>query len=666
MEMEKNYNPKEVEARLYRWWESSGFFTPKIDPKKKPFVITLPPPNVTGDLHLGHVAFLTVADIFGRYHRMRGIPTLLLPGTDHAAIAAQVTVEKRLAKEGLTRHTLGKEEFMDRMWQFINTYKPRIESQIRLIGVSADWSRNHFTLDPFLTTAVQKFFKDLQEAGLIYQSDYITTWCPRCQTVLSDLENVHRDEQGNLWFINYGPVTVSTTRPETMLGDTAIAVHPNDKRYQELIGTTVTLPLMQREIPIISDSQVDMKFGTGAVKLTPAHSEVDYEIAKRQNLEVIPVIDLLGRINKNGGPYEGLKILPARQKIIDDLTKLGLIEKQIPHISAVGHCERCDTITEQQITKQWFVKMKPLAEPAIQAAKEGKIKFVPESQKKVFLHWLENIHDWAISRQLWWGHPIPIEGSTDTLDTWFSSALWPFATLGWPEETPDFKYFFPTTLMVTARDIIFFWVARMVMASLFETKQLPFSTVYFNPLILDEKGQKMSKTKGNVMDPIPLAEKYGMDALRMSVTIQAPANGNVKLGEPKIAGMRNFANKIWNSTRYVLSYEGELKPKLNKTDRAFLKRLGQLEKEVSYAIAHHRISEAAEELYNFYWHEFCDKYLESTKNRRAETQETLLEALKRSLVLLHPFMPFITEELWQKIPGQEGRPLMLAPWPKTR
>ncbi len=665
-ELDKNYQPNEVEPRIYSWWEKSGFFTPTIDPKKKPFVITLPPPNVTGDLHLGHVAFLTDADIFARYYRMTGRPTLLLPGTDHAAIAAQVTVEKLLAKEGLTRNDLGKEKFLERMWEFINKYQPRILEQMKAVGVSADWTRTRFTLDEGLTKAVKKFFADLQKDDLLYQADYITTWCPRCQTVLSDLENVHREETGSLWYIKYGPLTVATTRPETMLGDTAVAVHPDDKRYLALVGKTVPLPLMDREIPVIADPSVDPKFGTGAVKLTPAHSEIDYEIAERHKLPGVVVIDHLGKITESGGVYQGMRINAARAKIVEDLTALGLIKKTEVHVHSVGHCERCDTVTEQRVTKQWFIKMKPLAEPALKAVREGKIKIVPESQTKVYYHWMENIRDWPISRQLWWGHPIPIAGSTDTLDTWFSSALWPFATLGWPDKTNDLEYFFPTTVMVTGRDIIFFWVARMIMSSLYETKQVPFETVYLNPFILDEKGQKMSKTKGNVLDPLPIAEKYGMDALRMSLVVQAPANANMRLSEAKIAGMRNFANKIWNSARYVLAYEGEIATKINNDDQKILDRLTKLEKETTYAIEHFRINEAAESLYEFYWHEFCDIYLESTKDRRAEAQESLTEVLARSLTLLHPFMPFVTEEIWQKLPGQAGSPLMLAPWPATK
>lgn len=680
MEMDKNYNPSLVEKRLYSWWEKSGFFTPKIEPGKKPFVITLPPPNITGDLHLGHASTFTHADIFGRFWRMQGRPTLLLPGTDHAAIAAQVTVEKQLAKERLTRHDLGKEKFLERMWEFVNTYQPRIRDQIRAFGVSADWSRERFTLDEGLTKATKKFFADLKSAGLLYQADYITTWCPRCQTVLSDLENIHKEETGSLWFIKYGPITVATTRPETMLGDTAAAVHPDDKRYKELIGKTTTLPLLNREIPIIADEAVDPKFGTGAVKVTPAHSEADYEIAQRHSLPAITVIDQNGRITKEGGPYEGLRINAARQKIVEDLTREGLIEKTEVHTSAVGHCERCDTTTETLITKQWFINMKPLAEEALKKENDSQIKFIPESQKKVYYHWLHNIRDWAISRQLWWGHPIPIEGSADTLDTWFSSALWPFATLGWPEESEDFKYFFPTTLMVTGRDIIFFWVARMIMTSLYETKKIPFEAVYLNPFILDEKGQKMSKTKGNVLDPIPLGEKYGMDALRMALTIQAPANANVKLSEAKIAGMRNFANKIWNSARYILEFDkneadrpeefrsSEYEKAAQDLEEKFLKRLAEIEKEATHAIERYRIHDAAEILYQFYWHEFADIFLEKTKsweNRTPKTHETLAAVLRRSLILLHPFMPFVTEEIWQKIPGSSGKPLMLETWPAT-
>jgi valyl-tRNA synthetase len=665
IEMQPQFKPQEVERRLYDWWVGQGVFTPKIDPAKKPFVITLPPPNITGDLHMGHVSFLTIADIFGRYHRMRGDPTLLLPGTDHAAIAAQVTVEKQLAKENLTRADLGREKFLERMWAFINLYKPRIAEQIKAVGTSADWSRERFTMDEGMTEAVKKFFTDLQKDGLVYQGDYITTWCPRCQTVLSDLENIHREETGHLYFINYGPLSVATTRPETMLGDTAVAVHPEDERYQKLVGTKVKLPLVGREIPIIADDKIDPKFGTGAVKVTPAHSEADYELAQRHKLPAITVIDKLGKINENGGPYTGLRINSARAKIVEDLASQGLLEKTKVHTSSIGHCERCDTTTETLITKQWFVRMKQLAEPALQAVRAGKIKVVPESQTKVLTRWLEEIRDWAISRQLWWGHPLPVAGSSDTLDTWFSSALWPFATLGWPKETPDLKYFFPTSIMVTGRDIIFFWVARMIMTSLYEMKEVPFHVVYLNPFVLDEKGQKMSKTKGNVLDPIPLIAEYGADALRMALTIQAPANANVGVGIAKIKGMRNFANKIWNSARFVLAYEGPADTSSNESDLRMLARVGQIEKEVSYAIEKYRPNSAAEILYEFYWHEFCDVYLEGAKSRRGEAQGALLEVLARSLTLLHPFMPYVTEEIWQKLPGRAGSPLASAPWPTT-
>lgn len=679
MEFEKNYQPTEVEPRIYEMWEKSGVFKPEIDKSKKPFVVTLPPPNITGDLHFGHVSFLAYIDMFGRFWRMKSRPTLLLPGTDHSAISTQVLVEKRLAKEGIRRQDLGREKFLEEVWKFVNTYKPRIQNQIRAIGVSADWSRERFTLDKTVEKAVKQFFADLKRNGLLYKDDYITTWCPKDQTVLSDLENVHKEEEGLLWFIKYpginggSGIMVATTRPETMLGDTAVAVHPEDSRYKDLVGKKVMLPLMNREIVVIADEGVDPKFGTGAVKVTPAHSEADFEMGLRHKLEVLPVIDKYGKINENGGSYSGMKIAEARGKIVEDLTNQGLLEKTQKITHSVGHCERCDTMTEQLVTKQWFVKMKPLAEAALQAVKNGKVKVVPEGQTKVLKDWLANMHDWTISRQLWWGYPIPEEGETDTLDTWFSSALWPFATLGWPEKTEDLEYFFPTSMMITGRDIILFWVARMIMTSVYEMKEMPFETVYLNPFVVDESGQKMSKTKGNVLDPLPLAEKYGMDAVRMSLFLQAPPNANVKMSGAKLAGTRNFANKIWNSARFVLSYDGEIKTNRTNDDREFIEKLTVLEQEVDELIQHFRPSEAAEKIYDFYWHEFCDKYIESTKQRRQEAQETLVEALRRQLVILHPFMPFVTEEIWGKMQQltindkqltvENEKMLVVAKWP---
>jgi valyl-tRNA synthetase len=665
-EFNKNYQPNEVEPRIYKMWEDSGAFKPKIDKAKKPFTITLPPPNITGDLHFGSVSFLGYADAYGRFWRMKGRPTLLLPGTDHSAISTQVLVEKLLAQEGIRRQDIGREKFLERVWEFVNTYRPRIQKQIRAIGVSADWSREKFTLDKTIEKAVKQFFSDLKRDGLLYKGDYTTTWCPKDQTVLSDLENIHKEEEGSLWSIRYpgkgNGIIVATTRPETMLGDTAVAVHPEDTRYKDLVGKTVTLPLMNREIPVIADESVDPKFGTGAVKVTPAHSEVDYEIGLRHKLEVISIIDKNATINENGGSYVGMKIAEARERIVGDLTNQGLIENTEKIVHSVGHCERCDAVTEQLITKQWFVKMRPLAETAIQAVKKGKVKVIPENQTKVLLSYLENMHDWTISRQLWWGYIIPEEGETDTLDTWFSSALWPFATLGWPEKTEDFEYFFPTSMMITAREIILFWISRMIMTSLYETKQAPFETVYLNPFVVDEKGQKMSKSKGNVLDALPLAEKYGMDAVRMSLFLQAPANSNIRVSEEKLKGMRNFANKIWNSARFVLSYDGEIVTNRNANDSEFMEKLTVLEQEMDELIKEFRPSEAAEKIYEFYWHEFCDRFIELTKQRRPEAQETLLEALKRQLILLHPFMPFVTEEIWGKVPGVEGN-LITAKWP---
>lgn len=618
--MDKNYNP-EKERWVYQKWEK--YFKPRG--KGKPFVITIPPPNVTGDLHLGHVAFLSIIDIYARWHRMMGDRVLIIPGTDHAAIAAQNVVEKKVDRE-----QLGKEKFLEEMWAFINKHKPRIENQIKSLGLSADWSRNHFTLDDDLTLAVKTAFKKLKQDKLIYQGERIINWCARCQTALSNLENIYKEKKGKLYYIDYGLLTVATTRPETMLGDTAVAVHPQDQRYKKLIGQKIKLPIVGREIPIIADSSVDKKFGTGAVKVTPAHDAADFAMAERHGLEKIKVD------------------LPQREEIIKKLP----IVKTEDYTHNIGHCERCNTITEPTLSNQWFVKMNKLVKPAIKAVKDKKIEFIPRRMEKIYFNWLENIEDWCISRQLWWGHQLP--GSEDTLDTWFSSALWPFSTLGWPKKTKDLKEFYPTTLMVTAQDIIFFWVAKMIIMGLYLTKKIPFQRVYFNQLILDQKGQKMSKSKGNVLDPLTYINKYGADAVRLSVIIGASPAGRQRLGENKIKGNRNFINKLWNIARFVKMQKPE-KQNLSLADKWILTKLQYIIKSTTDNLKNYRLSQAAQDLYDFTWHDFADWYIEISKSKKQKAN--LIYIFNTLLQLLHPFIPFISEQLY------EGE-LIIAKWPQ--
>ena len=704
------YDPAEVEDRLYQTWLDNNYFYAHRDPNKETFTIVIPPPNVTGSLHMGHALDNTIQDILIRRKRMQGYDTLWLPGTDHAGIATQIKVEEHLSKEGLTRHDLGREKFLERTWQWKEKYHARIIKQLYKLGVSCDWSRERFTMDEGCSRAVREVFVSLYEKGLIYRGNYIINWCPRCHTALSDIEVEHEEQQGTLTYIRYplvdeeGHLVVATTRPETMLGDTAVAVHPADTRYQHLIGKYVLLPLMNRKIPIVADEYVDPEFGSGAVKVTPAHDPNDFAIAGRHDLPSVVVIGEDGIMTAEAGAYAGLDRYEAREKVVADLQKEGFLLEIKEHTHAVGHCQRCDTVVEPLLSKQWFVKMKPLAEPAIQAVQNGETRFVPDRFTKVYLHWLENIRDWCISRQLWWGHRIPawycecgetivaktdpkvcpscgsseLEQDEDVLDTWFSSALWPFSTLGWPDETPDLKHYFPTDVLVTGYDIIFFWVARMIFMSLEFQKQVPFHTVYIHGLVRDSQGRKMSKSLGNGVDPLEIIEKYGADTLRFTlITGQAPGNDQ-RFRQESVENSRNFANKIWNASRFVLmnledfkANDMSLSGKLSDADRWILHSFNETVREVNRLMDAYELGEAARVLYDFLWSDYCDWYIELAKivlygsQDEAEIQTTrsvLCYVLERTLALLHPFMPFITEEIRLKLP-QVKSTTVLAEWP---
>jgi valyl-tRNA synthetase len=691
-ELPKAYEPHEVEQKWYSFWMEKGYFTPKIDKKLKPFVIIQPPPNITGDLHLGHALTATLEDIMIRWHRMLGEPTLWLPGEDHAGIAAQVVVERMLAKEGLTRQQIGREKFTERMWQWVNGCRANISNQHRRLGVSCDWTRERFTLDPGPSRAVRTFFVKLYEKGLIYQGERITNWCPRCATALSDLEVEHEDVAAHLWYIRYpledgsGFITVATTRPETMLGDTAVAVNPNDDRYKALVGKNARLPLMNRLIPIIADDSVSMEFGTGAVKVTPAHDPNDFELGLRHKLPVINILASDVTINQNGGKFAGMDRFAARQAIVEELSQAGLLEKIEHHNHAVGHCQRCRTIIEPIASKQWFVRIEPLAKPAIAAVKDGSITIVPERFTKVYLNWMENIRDWCISRQLWWGHRIPVwycgcgetivtveeprrcvkcgsedlKQDPDVLDTWFSSGLWTHSTLGWPDKTADLEYFYPTSVMETAYDILFFWVARMIMMGIENMSQPPFKYIYLHGLIRDEKGEKMSKTKGNVIDPLEVMDKYGTDALRFAVISGTTPGNDSKLSATKLEAGRNFANKLWNAARFVLRYAGPTADatinvsELTLEDRWIISRLNRAIYEASGLMEQFEFGEALRTIHDFLWGEYCDWYIELAKTRLNDKfapspLPILVHVLETALRLLHPYMPFITEELWQNL-----------------
>ncbi len=705
-EMAKAYDPARVEDKWYQFWLDNNYFKPRIDPAKKPFTIIMPPPNVTGELHVGHALTATIEDIMIRWHRMKGDPTLWVPGVDHASIAAQVVVERMLAKEKLTRYRLGREKFDQRMKEWAAQARASITNQHKKLGVSCDWSRECYTLDPGPSLAVRTNFKRLFDKGLIYRGERIANWCPRCATVLSDLEVDHKDESGHLWYIRYpledgkDYIVVATTRPETMLGDTAVAVNPHDDRYAGWVNKKLILPLLNRTIPIIADEAIDIAFGTGAVKVTPAHDPVDFEIGQRHHLSVINILNNDVTLNENAGPYKGLDRLVARDRIVEDLAKEGLLEKVEDYSHAVGHCQRCQTIIEPIASQQWFVKMEPLAKPAIEVVKNGRIKIVPDRFTKVYLNWMENIRDWCISRQLWWGHRIPvwycrdcgdmivsiedptfchcgsknIEQDKDVLDTWFSSGLWPLSTLGWPKDADDLKYFYPTSVMETGYDIIFFWVARMIVMGLENTGEVPFHTVYLHGMVRDDKGEKMSKVKGNVLNPLNAIQEYGTDALRFALSTGTSPGNDMKMSASRLESSRNFVNKIWNASRFVIN---SVKPgqtvemrdvkSLPPEDRWILSRLNRAILSANQLMEEFQFGEAQRHIYDFLWSEFCDWYIEIAKIRLRDVNAlsplpVLVSVLETSLRLLHPYMPFITEELYQtlKLTTANGRK-----WPDT-
>ncbi len=716
-ELAKTYEPSKIEGPWYDRWFDSGYFSPETDPDKDPFVIIMPPPNVTGELHMGHALFVAVEDILSRWHRMQGTPTLWLPGADHAGIAGQWVVERELAAKGMSRHDLGREQFLDHVWEWMDRYRSRILSQLRILGASCDWTRFHFTMDPGPSRAVRTAFKRLYDKGLIYRGERLINWCPRCMTALSDLEVEHEEIQSHIWTLRYPIlgtddfVEVATTRPETMLGDTAVAVHPGDERYQHVIGRNATLPILGRQLKIVEDEAVDPSFGTGAVKVTPAHDPNDFEIGRRHGLPAINVMNLDGTMNENAGPFEGQTTQDARRNIVERLDEEGFLVEVKDHIHSVGRCQRCDTVVEPIISKQWFVDMQPLAKPAIDVAHDGTVRFVPDRFKGIYLHWMENIHDWCISRQLWWGHRIPVwycecgeiivtdqetveqcpkcgssnlEQDPDVLDTWFSSGLWPMSTLGWPDETEDLKYFYPGSVMETGYDILFFWVARMIFFGLEFMGEAPYHTVYLHGTVRDELGQRMSKTKGNVIDPTELTKEYGSDALRFTLITAGAPGADMKMSVQRVESSRNFGTKIWNATRFVLrSIEGAdikrneygaphpAEPSATTlADRWITSRLEELTADIQDLMINYQLGEAGRRLYDFLWSEYCDWYIESTKvvlngedaAAKAAAQQTLVHVLERSLRLLHPFMPFVTEELWQHLP-HGGDSIMVAPWP---
>lgn len=702
------YDAKSTEEKMYKFWEDGGYFRADAHSNKPPFTIVIPPPNVTGVLHMGHALDGTLQDILTRYHRMSGYEALWLPGTDHAGIATQAVVEKELRKEGLSRHDIGREEFLKRTWKWANEHKSAILNQFRRLGASFDRSRERFTFDEGCSEAVKEVFVTLYNKGLIYKGAYIVNWCPRCQSAISDIETEYETEQGHLWEISYplvgeaGAIIVATTRPETIFGDVAIAVHPSDKKYSELIGKTVMIPLSGRQIPIIADEYVDKSFGTGAVKITPAHDPNDYEVGKRHNFKPIWVIDEEGKMKACAEvppDYQGLDRYEARKKVVDMLSYNNFLLRVKDHEHNVGKCQRCNTTIEPLLSEQWFVKMEPLAKEAIAAVKDGRITFIPERWEKNYLGWMENIRDWCISRQLWWGHQIPAYyhketgemvvakenpdpenyvQDTDCLDTWFSSGLWPFSTMGFPNsETDDFKKFYPTSVLVTGFDIIFFWVARMITMGLEFTGKAPFSKVYIHGLIRDEKGQKMSKSKGNTIDPVQIIDKYGCDALRFTMTSLCTYGGqDIKVSDERFEYGRNFANKLWNASRFVLmNLDGvDNKPidreKLTLVDKWILNQLNETAKTVNQYMKEYRIGEIAHELYDFFRSEYCDWYVEISKiqlqdaDLKRNTQRVLRYVLDMSLRMLHPIMPHITENVWGLIPGEkETSALIIAKYP---
>ena len=709
-ELAKTYDPKQIEEKMYEKWCENKYFHAEVDRSKKPFTTVMPPPNITGKLHMGHALDNTLQDILIRYKRMEGYNALWIPGTDHAAISTEVKVTNQLKEEGIDKKELGREGFLERTWQWKEEYAGTIENQLKKLGISCDWDRERFTMDEGCSKAVEEVFISLYEKGYIYKGSRIINWCPKCKTSLSDAEVEHEDQDGHFWHIKY-PIAgtdrfleIATTRPETLLGDTAIAVHPDDERYKDIVGKMAILPLVNREIPIVADYYVDKEFGTGAVKITPAHDPNDFEVGKRHNLPEINIMNDDATINEKGGKYAGMDRYEARKAIVADLDEQGYLVKVVPHMHAVGTHDRCGTTVEPLIKQQWFVKMEEMAKPAVEALKSGRLKFVPESFGKTYLHWLEGIRDWCISRQLWWGHRIPayycddcgemtvakcapavcpkcggthLHQDEDTLDTWFSSALWPFSTLGWPDNTEELKYFYPTNTLVTGYDIIFFWVARMIFSGLEHMGEVPFNTVFFHGLIRDAQGRKMSKSLGNGVDPLDVISVYGADALRFTlVTGNSPGN-DLRFSEEKVSASRNFANKIWNAARFILmNIKGKdidcaLPKKLYTSDKWILNRFNNVTAAVTENLEKFELGMAVSKLYDFIWDDFCDWYIELAKIRMNGADEESADSARRVLVwtmsntlkLLHPFMPYITEEIWQTLP-HDGEALIVAKWPE--
>ena len=709
-EIAKTYNPSEVEDRTYRFWLDGGFFHAEVDQGKKPYTIVMPPPNITGQLHMGHALDNTLQDILIRFRRMQGYSALWMPGTDHASIATEAKIVEAMKAEGITKEQIGREAFLKRAWEWKEKFGTRITSQLKKMGSSCDWQRERFTMDEGCSKAVKEVFVRLYHKGLIYRGERIINWCPHCKTSISDAEVTYDEKNGSFWHIRYpltdksGYLELATTRPETLMGDTAVAVHPDDERYKGLVGKTVTLPLMDREIPIVADEYVEMDFGTGVVKITPAHDPNDFEVGLRHNLPVINVMTDEAIINENGGKYCGMDRYSARKAVVNDLEKQGYLVKVEPMKHNVGSCYRCNSVVEPRISKQWFVKMQPLAEPAIKSVKTGEIKLIPARFEKTYYNWMENIKDWCISRQLWWGHRIPawycddcgevtvaknapdrckkcgcerLHQDEDTLDTWFSSALWPFSTLGWPDENLDLKYFYPTSTLVTGYDIIFFWVARMIFSGIEYTGKPPFNTVLFHGIVRDEQGRKMSKSLGNGIDPLQEIEKYGADALRFTLATGNTPGNDMRYSSDRVSASRNFANKIWNAARFLLMNLSDDEPEphipqdLSIEDKWILSKFNTLVRDVTDNLEKFELGLAVAKLYDFIWDVFCDWYIEIAKiklngnDRQAAsvTRAVLVYVFSQTLKLLHPFMPFITEEIWQALP-HKGKSIMVSRWPE--
>ena len=710
-ELAKTYDPQEVEDRIYDFWLNGGYFHATVDPEKKPYTIVIPPPNITGQLHMGHAMDETLQDILIRWRRMQGYSALWLPGTDHASIATEAKIVEAMRQEGLTKEDLGREKFLERAWAWKEKYGGRIVEQLKKLGSSCDWERERFTMDEGCNKAVREVFVRLYNKGLIYRGERIINWCPHCKTSISDAEVEFAEKDGNFWHIRYpfkdgsGYLELATTRPETMLGDTAVAVHPDDPRYKDIVGKTLILPLVGREIPVIADTYVEQDFGTGVVKITPAHDPNDFEVGLRHNLEIINVMNDDGSINENGGKFAGMPGLEARKQIVKELEEQGFLVRIEPIKHNVGSCYRCHTVVEPRVSKQWFVKMEPLAKPAIECVRDGRVRFIPERMEKIYFNWMENIKDWCISRQLWWGHRIPayycenpdcghievtldppekcpvcgakVHQDEDVLDTWFSSGMWPFSTLGWPDKTPELEYFYPTSTLVTGYDIIFFWVARMIVFGTKVMGKIPFDTVYVHGIVRDELGRKMSKSLGNGIDPLEIIKDYGADSLRFSLVTGNSAGNDMRFSNKKVEAARNFCNKVYNASRFVQMNIGDEKigdidmAKLDIADKWILHRLNAVAGEVTSNMDNFELNVAAQKVYDFIWTEFCDWYIEMAKPRlygddesaKANVKAILVRVLGDSMKLLHPFMPFITEELYQSLPNAEET-IMRASWPK--